>query len=155
MNSRTDIWITYSVKSAVGFLDMAIESKGGQLITSVFHKPVAEPYVLSYLSDHSRQYPSKYCLWRFTRANRFSSNVDDFHSGRLKFELTLIMEGYQSSTRRQKSHPVSPGAAPWTHASVPSHNNPKSANVLEFSSLLQIIYFQDYNNFISVPVSNN
>ncbi len=53
-NDDENIRVTYPVKSAVVFFDVAIESKNGQLITSVFHKPAAEPCVLSYLSDHSR-----------------------------------------------------------------------------------------------------
>ena len=48
-----NIRTTYSVKAAVDFLDVTIENNDGQLKTSIFHKPSAEPYILPYTSDHS------------------------------------------------------------------------------------------------------
>ena len=40
-----NIRITRSIGSTVEFLDVLVENNNGQLRTSVFHKPAAEPYI--------------------------------------------------------------------------------------------------------------
>ena len=45
-----NIRISYTIASAVDFLDVTISNDNGQLTTSIFHKPAAEPYVLPYTS---------------------------------------------------------------------------------------------------------
>jgi len=54
MNKKDEknIQITYSVGFSAEFLDVHIENCHGALVTSVFHKPAAEPYVLPFSSDH-------------------------------------------------------------------------------------------------------
>ena len=49
-----NIRIKYQIQSCVEFLDVVIQNDNGQLTTSVFHKPTAEPYILPYTSDHPR-----------------------------------------------------------------------------------------------------
>ena len=89
-----NIGITYSIYSAVDFLDVAIENKDGHFKTSVFHKPSAEPCILPFSSDHPRNIQRNIVYGGLLRAFRFCSNVDDFDRERLKFELTLITSGY-------------------------------------------------------------
>ena len=79
-----NIGIIYSVASAVDFLDVAIENKDGQLKTSVFHKPAAEPCILPYLSDRPRNIHRNMVYGGLLRATRYSSNVEDFESGTTK-----------------------------------------------------------------------
>ncbi|CAF3277738.1 unnamed protein product, partial [Rotaria sp. Silwood2] len=49
-----NIRISYNIHDSVEFLDVFIENIQGQLKTSVFRKPAAEPYILPYTSDHPR-----------------------------------------------------------------------------------------------------
>lgn len=89
-----NIGITYSIGTCVDYLDVKIENRDGQLKTSVFHKPAAEPCVLNYSSDHPRIIHKNIVYSGLMRAARYSSTVDDFDSERFKFELTLITSGY-------------------------------------------------------------
>ncbi|CAF3332147.1 unnamed protein product [Rotaria sp. Silwood2] len=49
-----NIKINYTIHESVEFLDVLIENIQGQLKTSVFRKPAAEPYMLPYTSDRPR-----------------------------------------------------------------------------------------------------
>src|SRR5690242_7929620 len=49
-----NIKLEYHISKNVSFLDILLHNKDGQLSTSVYHKPAAEPAVLSFLSDHPR-----------------------------------------------------------------------------------------------------
>jgi hypothetical protein len=89
-----NIGITYSIAMAVDFLDVTIENEDGQLKTTVFHKPAAEPCVLPFSSDHPRSNHRNIIYGGLVRAARYSSYVEDFDCERLKFELTLLTSGY-------------------------------------------------------------
>ena len=93
----SNIGITYSVAKTVDFLDVCIENKDGQLKTTVFHKPAAEPCILPFSSDHPRSTHRNIIYGGLVRAARYSSNVEDFDCERLKFELTLLTSGYPLS----------------------------------------------------------
>ncbi|CAF1599908.1 unnamed protein product [Rotaria magnacalcarata] len=96
-NKDPNIKITYTVQSAVDFLDVAIENKDQKLITSVFHKPAAESCVLPFSSDHPRYTHRNTIYCGLLRAVRFCSDVYHFDHERFNFELTLIMSGYPLS----------------------------------------------------------
>ena len=49
-NSR----IKYQIQSCVEFLDVVILNDNGQLTTSAFHNPTADPCIFPYTSDHPR-----------------------------------------------------------------------------------------------------
>ncbi|CAF1516228.1 unnamed protein product [Adineta ricciae] len=49
-----NIRITTTTSSKIEFLDVQVENNHGQLRTSVFYKPAAEPYIIPFLSDHRR-----------------------------------------------------------------------------------------------------
>ena len=89
-----NIGITYSIATTVDFLDVTIENEDGQLKTTVFHKPAAEPCILPFSSDHPRSNHRNIIYGGLVRAARYSSNVQDFDCERLKFELTLLTSGY-------------------------------------------------------------
>lgn len=76
------------------YLDVTIENQDGQLKTSVFYKPAAEPCVLHYASDHPRRIYQNIVNSGLMRAARYSPTVIDFDNERLKFDLTLIISGY-------------------------------------------------------------
>ena len=80
--------------SKAEFLDVNIENSNGSLITSVFHKPAAEPYVLPFGSDHPRHVHINIPYEALLRAARLCSNVDTFDKERLKIEMILLLNGY-------------------------------------------------------------
>lgn len=54
-NHHPNIKITSTITNPASFLDVKINNmNGNQLITSVYHKEAAEPYVVSFQSDHPR-----------------------------------------------------------------------------------------------------
>jgi hypothetical protein len=89
-----NIRITRSIGSSVEFLDVYVKNNQGQLKTTVFHKPAAEPYIIPFLSDHpwhAHRNPIKGTLFR---AVRLCSDVKDFDKERLNIELTFLLNGY-------------------------------------------------------------
>jgi hypothetical protein len=89
-----NIRITRSIGSTVEFLDVLVENNQGQLRTSVFHKPAAEPYILPFLSDHPRHIHRSTINSRLLRAARLCSHVEDFDKERLNIEFTFLLNGY-------------------------------------------------------------
>jgi hypothetical protein len=93
-NKDENIRITRSVGSTIDFLDVSITNDHGQLKTSVFHKPAAEPYLLPFSSEHPRHTHVNTIKGALLRAIRLCSNVDDFDHERLQIELKLLLNGY-------------------------------------------------------------
>jgi len=89
-----NISISRSIGSNVEFLDVSIQNNQGQLETTVFHKPAAEPYIVPFLSDHPRHVHRNTIRGALFRAVRLCSNVEDFDRERLNIELTLLLNGY-------------------------------------------------------------
>jgi hypothetical protein len=89
-----NIGINYNVHQSVEFLDVFIENNQGQLRTSVYRKPAAEPYILPYTSDHPRHIHSNTIYTSLLRAIRLSSDVQTFDKERLNIEISLILNGY-------------------------------------------------------------
>ncbi len=54
-NLHPNIKLVRQLGTSVSFLDRFIENKNGTLVTSVFHKQAAEPYIVPFKSDHPRQ----------------------------------------------------------------------------------------------------
>ncbi|CAF4602870.1 unnamed protein product, partial [Didymodactylos carnosus] len=72
-----NIRISRSIGSSIEFLDVLVENKHGQLRTSVFHKPAAQPYVLPFSSDHPRHIHRSTAKARLLRAARLCSHVEE------------------------------------------------------------------------------
>jgi hypothetical protein len=89
-----NIRISRSVGSTIEFLDVFVQNNDGQLKTTVFHKPAAEPYIVPFLSDHPRHIHRNTIKGALFRAVRLCSDVQDFDSERLNIELTLFLNGY-------------------------------------------------------------
>jgi hypothetical protein len=89
-----NIRITRSLGSTIEFLDVLVENNNGQLRTSVFHKPAAEPYILPFLSDHPRHIHRSTIKGRLIRAVRLCSHAEEFDKERLNIEFTLLSNGY-------------------------------------------------------------
>ena len=85
-----NIHISHSVGTRVEFLDVVVENNNGQLKTSVFHKPAAEPYILSFLFDHPRHIHRNTIKAKLLRAVRLCLHVEDFDQERISIEFTLL-----------------------------------------------------------------
>ncbi len=93
-NKDPNIHITRSIGSVVEFLDVSVQNNQGQLKTTVFHKPAAEPYIVPFLSDHPRRIHRNVIRGALFRAVRLCSDAQDFDRERLNTELTLLLNGY-------------------------------------------------------------
>ena len=89
-----NIRIKYQIQSCVEFLDVVIQNDNGQLTTSVFHKPSAEPYILPYTSDHPRHVHRNIPYAALLRAARICSNVHDFTNERIRIDMSLLLNDY-------------------------------------------------------------
>ncbi|CAF4357233.1 unnamed protein product, partial [Adineta steineri] len=72
-----NIHISRSIGSTIEFLDVLVNNNYGQLHTSVYHKPAAEPYIVPFLSDHPRYIHRNTIKGALFRAVRLCSNVED------------------------------------------------------------------------------
>ena len=96
MNKKDEkaIQITYSIGLSAQFLDVHVENCHGSLVTTVFHKPAAEPYLLPFSSDHPRHIHINILYEALLRAARYCSYVDVFDRERLHIEMILLVNGY-------------------------------------------------------------
>lgn len=88
------IQITCKIGQSIEFLDVSIENRNGELKTSVYHKSMAEPYILPYQSDHPRHIHKNMPYVGLLRAARLCSDVKDFDEERLNMEMILLLNGY-------------------------------------------------------------
>ena len=89
-----NIRIKYQIQSCVEFLNVVVQNDHGQLTTSVFHKPTAEPYILPYTYDHSRHVHRNIQYAALLRAARICSNVHDFTIERIRIDMSLLLNDY-------------------------------------------------------------
>ncbi|CAF3375169.1 unnamed protein product [Rotaria socialis] len=89
-----NIEITYSIASCIDFLDVIINNDNSKLITSIYHKPAVEPYILPYTSDNPRHVHRNILYAALLRAARLCSNIDDFHMERVRIDMSLLVNDY-------------------------------------------------------------
>ena len=92
-----NVRIKYQIQSRVYFLDVVVQNDNGQLITSVFHKPTAEPYILPHTSDHPRHVHCYTPYAALLQAARICSNVHDFTIERIRIDMSLLLNDYPSA----------------------------------------------------------
>ena len=88
-----NIKLTYEIHSIVSFLDVRIERKHNELLTSVYHKPAAEPYVVPFKSDHPRHIFGNIIQVALLRAVCYSSTLMIFNDERRVIKLMLLYNG--------------------------------------------------------------
>ncbi len=88
-----NIKLEYLIGKSVSFLDILLHNNNGQLSSSVYHKPAAEPIVLSFLSDHPRHIFRNVILTTLMRAIRYSSSFEAFNIERRAIRLMLLYNG--------------------------------------------------------------
>ncbi|CAF4184958.1 unnamed protein product, partial [Rotaria magnacalcarata] len=85
-------------KELVRRQDMTGEYYGrGTLSTSVYHKPVAEPYVVPFTSDHPQHVFENIVQTSLRRAIKYSSAFQSFNDERRYIKSTFLYNGYPSS----------------------------------------------------------
>ncbi|CAF2633529.1 unnamed protein product [Rotaria sp. Silwood2] len=89
-----NIQIRWKISSTVDFLDVLVQNNHGELKTSVFHKPAAEPYILPFTSNHPRHVHRSTFKLQLFRAVRLCSHVEDFDNKRLNIELSFLLNDY-------------------------------------------------------------
>lgn len=89
-NFHPNIKLEYHIGKNIPFLDVLVQNKNGILESSIYHKPSAEPTVLSFLSDHPRHVFRNVIQTTLTRAMRYSSTFELFNHERRAIHLMLL-----------------------------------------------------------------
>ncbi|CAF2086057.1 unnamed protein product [Rotaria magnacalcarata] len=77
-NFHPNIKLVRQIGRRVPFLDVFIQNSNGALTTSVYHKEVAEPYVVPFGSDHPGHVFRNTVDTAITRAIRYSTTISQF-----------------------------------------------------------------------------
>lgn len=88
-----NIKLSADVGKTVSFLDVQITNNNGQLLTSVYYKDSAEPYIIPFKSDHPRHTFANIIQAALARALRYSSTSALFNVERRNLCLTLLYNG--------------------------------------------------------------
>ena len=83
----------YQISQHLPFLDILLTNTNGLLLTSVYHKPSAEPYIVPFVSDHHPHVFRNIIQTILTRAIRYSSTIKLFEHERRLIKLMLLYNG--------------------------------------------------------------
>ncbi|CAF3372163.1 unnamed protein product [Rotaria socialis] len=89
-----NIKLVRQISRNVSFLDIYIQSRKGNLITSVDHKSTAEPYIVPFNSDHPTHILKNIINNALLRAVRYCTNFSDFCDECRTIKLMLLYNGY-------------------------------------------------------------
>lgn len=89
-----NIKLDYKINQSLPFLDVLLANTNGTLLTSVYHKPSTQPYVVPFLSDHHSHASHNIIQTVLSRALRCSSTVDIFEHERRYVKLMLLYNAY-------------------------------------------------------------
>ncbi|CAF4098144.1 unnamed protein product, partial [Rotaria sordida] len=101
-NFHPNIKLEYKIGKSVPFLDVLIQNNNGIFASSLYHKPSAEPTVLSFLSDHPRHVFRNVIQTALTRAVRYSSTFEIFDNERRAIRLMFLYNRYPSNYINQE-----------------------------------------------------
>ncbi|CAF1334191.1 unnamed protein product [Rotaria sp. Silwood1] len=101
-NFHPNIKLEYKISKSVPFLDVHIQHNHGTLVSSLYHKPSAEPTVVSFLSDHPRHVFRNVIQTALTRAARYSSTFEIFNHERRAIRLMFLYNRYPSNYINQQ-----------------------------------------------------
>jgi hypothetical protein len=90
---HSNIKLVRQIGTSVTFLDVLVKNEDGQLVSSVYHKEAAEPFVLPFISDHPRHTFRNIVHVALCRAIRYSSTLEAFNHERRTIKLTLLYNG--------------------------------------------------------------
>jgi hypothetical protein len=89
-NFHPNIKLEYHIGKSIPFLDVLINNDNGTLTSSVYHKPSAEPAVVSFLSDHPRHVFRNVIHTALMKAVRYSSTFEAFNNERRSIRSMLL-----------------------------------------------------------------
>jgi hypothetical protein len=92
-NRHPNIKITSTIDNPNSFLDVQIKNIGNNLITSVYHKQAAEPYVVPFQSDHPRHVFVNIIECALC-ALRYSSTIEEFNHERRAINPLVTDDAY-------------------------------------------------------------
>ncbi|CAF2074095.1 unnamed protein product [Rotaria magnacalcarata] len=93
-NFHPNIKLVRQIGRSVPFLDVFIQNSKGALKTSVYHKEVAEPYVVPFGSDHPGHVFRNTVDTAITRAVRYSTTLSQFEEEIRQMKLMFLYNGY-------------------------------------------------------------
>jgi hypothetical protein len=85
-----NIKLEYHIGKSLPFLDVLVTNNNGLLSSSIYHKPSAEPTVVSFLSDHPRHVFRNVVQTGLMRTIRYSSTFEAFNHERRAIRLKLL-----------------------------------------------------------------
>ncbi|CAF1513519.1 unnamed protein product, partial [Rotaria magnacalcarata] len=92
-----NIKLDYKIGYSLPFLDVQLTNNNGILLTSVYHKPAAEPCITPFTSDHPRHVFANTIKNFLERATRYSSTFEAFNYERRNIKLMLLYNDYPST----------------------------------------------------------
>jgi hypothetical protein len=92
-SAHPNIKLVRQVGTSVSFLDVSVTNDAGVLVTSVYHKEAAEPYIVPFNSDHSRHTFKNIVDGALLRAVRYSSTLSIFQNEQRTIKLLLLYNG--------------------------------------------------------------
>ncbi|CAF4618116.1 unnamed protein product [Rotaria socialis] len=92
-----NIKLDYKIGYSLPFLDVQLKNNNGILLTSVYHKPAAEPCITPFTSDHPRHVFANTIKNFLERATRYSSTFEAFNYERRNIKLMLLYNDYPST----------------------------------------------------------
>ncbi|CAF2127257.1 unnamed protein product [Rotaria magnacalcarata] len=92
-----NIKLDYKIGYSLPFLDVQLTNNNGILLTSVYHKPAAEPCITPFTSDHPRHAFVNTIKNFLERAVRYSSKFEAFNYERRNIKLMLLYNDYPST----------------------------------------------------------
>ncbi|CAF4470460.1 unnamed protein product [Rotaria magnacalcarata] len=92
-----NIKLDYKIGYSLPFLDVQLTNNNGILLTSVYHKPAAEPCITPFTSDHPRHAFANTIKNFLERAVRYSSTFEAFNYERRNIKLMLLYNDYPST----------------------------------------------------------
>jgi hypothetical protein len=88
-----NIKIVRQLGTTISFIDVHIDNKNGTLVTSVYHKEAAEPYIVPFKSDHPRHIFKNVIDVALMRAIRYSSTLLAFNDEQRSIKLMFLYNG--------------------------------------------------------------
>jgi hypothetical protein len=92
-NSHSNIKLVRQLGPTVSFLDLFVKNQNGVLAISVVRKEAAEPYIVSFKSDHPRHVFNNLIDGALMCAVRYSSTLSAFNEERRSIKLILLYNG--------------------------------------------------------------
>ncbi|CAF1290969.1 unnamed protein product [Rotaria sp. Silwood1] len=96
-NFHPNIKLEYTIGKSAPFLDVFVKNNHGILASSIYHKPSAQPTVVSFSSDHPRHVFRNVIQTALTRAVRYSSSFEVFNNERRAIRSMFLYNRYPST----------------------------------------------------------